>query len=101
MNPIDDPENRSQGSGDPDVKRWGKQIRKLRENRLGITQGEFAQRISDEHNLALNRATLSKWEQGLFAPHPRYRPAIGAVLGVDAELLFQRIDRSSLNRDAA
>lgn len=77
-----------------DRERWGTILRDARRNRLFLTQGEFAARVTElaaeaGTDLAVDQSTVSRWESGESAPALKMRPYIAQALGVDPSMLFQ------------
>jgi transcriptional regulator with XRE-family HTH domain len=78
-----------------DAQRWGILIKDFRTNQLFVPQSEFAERISEAAHQAgvdldIDQSTISRWEQGEFAPSLRVRPFIAKVCGVAPAVLFQK-----------
>jgi transcriptional regulator with XRE-family HTH domain len=57
--------------------------------RLGKTQREVARECA-ELGQPVSGSNLSKYERGLFVPHPRALPVLAQVLGLAVDDLFER-----------
>ena len=68
--------------------RWGRTIRRLRINRLGMSQREFAEHLSGKVDGSLTQSAVAHWERGDASPSPRHRLAVAEAFEVPAEVLF-------------
>lgn len=87
----------SAGARSSGVKLDGRRLRKIRADRLKLSQSQFATEIREAGRVldVPNRCTkrlVQKWENGVHAmPSPDYQLALGFVIGDSVEVVYKKV----------